>query len=103
MGYGPMKNWEDNDARLRGWIVRERPAGHYQYYSYIYWREGGRMRKEYIPAVLVAEVKELLRAERKRRKRQEERRKNHPDVSEMWRRSMRALEAAGLTNNDEHE
>src|SRR5438094_748378 len=60
---------ERNDPRLRGWLIRERPRGHYRFYYYLYWRQRGQLKKQYVPLSKVKEVKEILRKERMRRKR----------------------------------
>ncbi len=61
-----MRPLTHNDPRLRGWIIVEAPRGHYQFYPYLYWREKGRLRKEYIPQSELENLKTMMRRERRR-------------------------------------
>jgi hypothetical protein len=65
----------ENDPRLKGWLIKECPRGHFRFYHYLYWREKGKLKKEYVPLAQVLEIKKLLRSDRKRRQRIEEKKR----------------------------
>lgn len=49
-------------------VVRERPKGHKQYYHYLYYRLGGRLRKRYVPEHEVDFTKKIIAEMRQRKK-----------------------------------
>lgn len=69
-----FKPLEKGDPRFKGWLVRERPKGHDRSYTYLYWREDKRLRKQYVPLDQVSRVRRAFRQERQRRKRVEQKR-----------------------------
>jgi hypothetical protein len=77
--FKPLKK---SDPRFKGWLVREQPEGHYRHYTYLYWREKGRLRKQYVPLREVSQVRKAFRLERQRMKRQRSRQMQE----ELWQR-----------------
>jgi hypothetical protein len=80
-----MKPLEQNDARLKGWLIQQCPKGRKKFYWFLYWRFKGKLHKSYISRELLPNVRLALRDERCRvRKEQAERDK-------VYRREIRRL------------
>ena len=75
---------EKDDPRFGGWFVRERPKNHYRAYTYLYWREGKKLRKQYVPLAQVSQVRRALRQERQRRRRADALREAQEDVEQLY-------------------
>jgi hypothetical protein len=76
---------EQNDARLKGWLIQQCPKGRKKFYWFLYWRLNGKLHKSYISRELLPNVRLALRDERCRVRKEQAKR------HESYRREIRRL------------
>ena len=58
---------EHEAQRLRGFLRRECPKGHYRFYWYLYFRENGKLKKEYVKPTELRALKRALKQNKRRK------------------------------------